>query len=103
MVSWISSVLSPAQARLVATVLWSHVAFRTCRPVMMLGEVSLQSQPQLGDLGAHPPFGQVSQLARIVLAPDQGSQHGSPRLTQDVGGHRSQLDVRSFQDLVDAI
>ena len=69
----------------------------------MLGEVSLQRQLELGDLGPQASFGQVGELVRVLLTTDQGPEHGSPRLAQDVGGHGAQLDVGIFQDLVDAV
>jgi hypothetical protein len=65
----------------------------------MRGEVPLQGQLQLGDLGAQATLGQAGQLLRVALAADQGPQHGPPRLAQDVRGHRPQLGIRIFQDL----
>jgi hypothetical protein len=70
---------------------------------MMIGEVSLQRQLQLGDLAAQYPLGHLGQGPRVPFAADQGPQHRPPRLPQDVGGHRTQLDVRVLQDLVDAV
>lgn len=46
---------------------------------------------------------QFRHLFRVLLATQQRSQHGPPRLAQHVRSHRALLDVAVLQDLVDAV
>ena len=65
--------------------------------------LTLQGRAQFGDLGPQLPPGQIRHLFGVGLAADQGPEHVPSGGPQDVGGHRSQLDVGVFQNLLDAV
>ena len=45
---------------------------------VVLTETTGERFGELGDLGSHPPFGQVGELAWISLPGDKGLEHGAP-------------------------
>ncbi len=58
---------------------------------------------ELGDLGAHPPFGQIGQLGRVTFSADQRCQHRPPRYAGDVARHRGQLDAGILEELFETL
>ena len=66
-------------------------------------EVAPQRGPQLGELDAQAPLGQLGHGGGVTAAPDEGSQHRPAGHPQDVAGHRRQLDARVFEHLLQAL
>ena len=58
---------------------------------------------QLRELLPQPPPGELGQRGGVGLPGDQRGQHVPPRLAQDVGGHRGELDVGAFQGLLQPV
>ena len=66
-------------------------------------EVAPQRRPQLGELGAQAPLGQLGHGRGVAAAADEGGEHGPARHPQDVAGHRRQLDARVLEHLLQAL
>ena len=66
-------------------------------------DASRQRPLQLGELLAQATLRQLGQLGAVGLPGDQRRQDLPPRLAQDVGGHRGQLDVGAFQGLLQPV
>ena len=73
------------------------------------GEPLMRAHPPLegllegSPLGPHASAREGGKDARILLAPDQRPQDGQTRHAGHLGGDRGELDVRSFEDLLDPV
>jgi len=70
---------------------------------MMFGHPALQSELHLRNLFPKTPPAKVGQLSAIFLAVQHLVQDDSPGYAQPITGHRCQLDVCVFQNLLHAI
>lgn len=65
-------------------------------------EVSGQRLAQLRELDPHPAVGEVGEHARVTLPGDHRVQHLAAGHAVQVTDHRIELDLRVFQDLLQA-
>jgi hypothetical protein len=66
--------------------------------------VAAQNQPQFRALAAQGPFCLVGgQPIGMLLAGDNGLDHGSPAGAEDIGGNRVELDTGILQNLVNPV
>ena len=66
---------------------------------MMGGESAGKRFGQLRNFGSQAIAGQISHRGRVGVAGDEGFEHQPPGYSDDIGGHRRQLDPGVFQHL----
>ena len=72
-------------------------------PAEVPGELPVERFLQLRNLLSQLRPGQIGQPGRVVLPLDHGLQHQPSGHTHHVGGHRTQLHVGVFKQLLNAI
>ncbi|MCY1533178.1 hypothetical protein D9M68_684910 [compost metagenome] len=69
---------------------------------VVVGDVSAQRLAQLGGLLARVALGQRGEPHRVVLAGNDGLEHGAAAVSEDIREHAAQFEVGVFEDFLDA-